>query len=93
MGVVLQATVIGTKDSFTYEGDPERVLRHLLRKLERWQTRPSSGSPLLETTAGDGAVQTWTRNLTEMLANDIEYQHADTLGDLAVALRRRAVGA
>jgi hypothetical protein len=87
---VLQATVIGTSESFTYEGDPERVLRHLLRKLERWQTRASEGSPHLETTASDGAVQTWPRNMTQMLANDIEYQHSDALGDLAAALRRSA---
>jgi hypothetical protein len=86
--VAIRATVLLTSESFNYEGDAERVLRHLLRKLERWNTKePSADEPPVVSFTSDGAFQTLPRQMAQMLAHDIAYQHEDNLGDLARALQ------
>ena len=86
--MAIRATVLLTSESFTYEGDAERVLRHLLRKLERWNTKePSADEPPVVSFTSESAFQTLPRQLAGMLAHDIAYQHEDNLGDLARALQ------
>jgi hypothetical protein len=86
--VAIRATVLSTSESFTYEADAERVLRHLLRKLERWNTKePSADEPPVLSLTSDADFHTLPRQLAQMLAHDIAYQHEDNLGDLARALQ------
>jgi hypothetical protein len=91
--VAIRATVLLTQESFTYDGDPERVLRHLLRKLERWNTKePSADEPPVVSFASDATFQTLPRNMAQMLAHDIAQQHEESLGDLATALQASVDG-
>ena len=86
--MTIRATVLQTSESFTYEADAERVLRHLVKKAERWNTKaPSPDEPSVISLTSDTSVQTLPRQLAQMLADDIEYQHEDNLGDLARALQ------
>ena len=74
--MAIRATVLLTQESFTYDGDAERVLRHLLRKLERWNTKePSADEPPVVSFTSDSAFQTLPRQMAGMLAHDIAYQH------------------
>ena len=86
--MAIRATVIQTSESFTYEADAERVLRHLVNKAERWNTKvPSADQPPVVSLTSDTSFQTLPRRPAQMLAEDIASQHEDNLGDLARALQ------